>query len=97
MSTAVVSGRVDERVRQRADVALRKAGLTPTDIIQSVWNEIARSGDVPDIARPGRAEGDGPAALERFERFLEKLPPVNPAYADFSDDEILALRVQDHA
>lgn len=96
MPTAIVSGRVDERVRQKADAALRKAGLTPTDVIQSVWNEIARSGDVPDIARPKR-EAEESVALERLEQFLEQLPPVNPAYAGFSDDEILALRVQDHA
>ena len=97
MPTAIVSGRVDEAVRQKADVAMRKAGLTPSDVIQGVWGEMARSGEVPEIARPRRDEGEGRAAIERLEGFLKRLPPVNPAYADLSDDEILTLRIQDYA
>ena len=36
MATSVVSGRVDETIRQRADVVMRRAGLKPTDVIQGV-------------------------------------------------------------
>lgn len=97
MATAVVSGRVDEATRQRADVVMRKAGLKPTDVIQGVWATMARTGEVPDAALPASATAKGQEAMARLDRFLNTLPPLNRAYADLSDDEILALKVRDDA
>ena len=98
MPAAVVSGRVDDAIRQKADVVMRKAGFTPTEIIQNVWATMARTGSVPEAARPAQEGEDAHVeAFARLEGFLGSLPPVNPAYADLSDDEILALRVQDYA
>ena len=97
MPTAVVSGRVDEMARQKADIAMRKAGLTPTEVIQNVWSVMARTGEVPEIARPAPDKEKGKEAIKRLERLLELLPPVNPTYAHLSDDEILALKVREHA
>lgn len=97
MATAVVSGRVDDAIRQRADAALRKAGLTPTDIIQNVWAYIAKTGEIPDAAQPAAATDSKKEALSRLDRFLDSLPPANPAYAGWSDDDILALKVRDYA
>ena len=48
MATAVVSGRVDEKVRQRADAYIRAAGSTPAEVIKVVWEHIARTGEVPE-------------------------------------------------
>ena len=48
MATAVVSGRVDERVRQRADAYIRAAGSTPAEVIKVVWERIAQTGEVPE-------------------------------------------------
>ena len=97
MATAVVSGRVNEQVRQRADVAMREAGLTSSDVIQNVWASMAETGEVPEVAKRRQGEGRGQAALARLERFLDSLPPANPAYAGWDDDDILALRVLDYA
>ena len=96
MATAVVSGRVDEAIRQRADVVMRKAGLKPTDVIQGLWATIASTGEVPDAALPAAAETKGQEAMAHLDRFLDSLPPVNRAYAGLSDDEILALKVHDN-
>ena len=85
MGTVVVSGRVSESICQRADIAMRKAGLKPTDIIQSVWAVMAETGEVPDIARKrpdAQAELD---PLENLNRFLATLPPANPKYSGWSD------------
>ena len=95
MATAVVSGRVDEAIRQRADIAMRKANLTPTDVIQGVWAAMAKTGEVPDIARPVDAAPKEQKAMARLDRFLNSLPPVNSAYEGWSDDDILALRACD--
>ena len=97
MATAVVSGRVDEAVRQKADNVMRKNGLKPSDVIQNVWNAMAETGEVPEVACPPRNKGEKRSAMDRLESLAENLPPVNPAYADLSDEEILAQRVRDYA
>lgn len=97
MPTAVISGRVDEAVRQRADVVMRKVGLKPTDVIQNVWAFMAKTGTVPELAHPDGETDDKQAALARLNCFLETLPAANPAYAGLSDDDILALKVRDYA
>ena len=94
MATAVVSGRVDEAIRQRADVAMRKAGLKPTDVIQGVWATMAKTGEVPDVARPVAAASKEQEAMVRLDNFLKALPPVNSAYVGWSDDDILALKAR---
>lgn len=96
MATAVVSGRVDEATRQRAEVAMRKAGVKPTDVIQAVWAAMAESGEVPDIARKRSAAPKEQDALRKLSQFLDALPAANPAYAGWSDDDILALKASDH-
>lgn len=48
MATAVVSGRVDEQVKARAEAFIRAAGLSTGDVIRVVWERIARTGEIPD-------------------------------------------------
>ena len=97
MATAVVSGRVSEAIRQRAEIAMRKAGLKPTDIIQSVWAAMAETGEVPEIARRHSAAPAGHDALDKLNEFLDTLPPANPEYSGWSDDDILGLKARDNA
>lgn len=96
MATAVVSGRVDEAVKHRADVVMRKAGLSPTEIIQNVWNSMALTGEVPAEARAASGSQAKKSALKRLDVFLESLPPVNEAFAAMTDDELLGLKVLDN-
>lgn len=96
MAGAVISGRVDEKIRQKAEVVMRKAGLTPTDIIQSVWALIAEKGEIPEIARPSVPPTKEQEAMARLKCFLESMPPANPRYAGWSDDDIMALKVRDY-
>ncbi|MBP3866643.1 MAG: hypothetical protein J6D25_02375 [Eggerthellaceae bacterium] len=97
MATAVVSGRVSESIRQRAEIVMRKAGLKPTDIIQSVWATMAETGEVPDIAQKRPAAQAEHDALEKLNRFLDTLPPANPKYSGWNDSDILALKALDDA
>ena len=97
MGTSVVSGRVEDATRHKADLAIRKAGLTANSVIQNLWASIAESGEVPQAAQPGGGDAGKQAALERLDAFLAKLPPVNSEYEGWSDNEILALQVDDHA
>lgn len=97
MASAVISGRVDDGIRRKADVAMRKAGLKPSDIIQNAWALIADAGEVPEVLRSGAGGERGQAGIARLERFLDSLPPANPAYADLTDDEILSTKTRDYA
>ena len=64
MATAVVSGRVDEKVRQRADAYIRAAGSTPAEVIKVVWENIARTGEVP-TEEPAEVPGSVSWSSER--------------------------------
>lgn len=97
MASSVVSGRVDERVRLRADAVIRKAGLTPTEIIQNVWRSIADTGEIPAEVRPTQASQAEVGALDRLDGFLASLPSPNPDFSEMSDDDILAMKVLDYA
>lgn len=97
MTTAVISGRVNETVRQKADIAIRKAGISPSEIIQNIWSFIAESGEIPPEAMPSDRRGHTGAALDRYDQFLATLPERNPTYEGWTDEDILALKVRDHA
>lgn len=45
---ALVSGRVDRSVKDRADFYIRKSGLTTSEVIRIVWANIAETGRVPE-------------------------------------------------
>lgn len=47
MATAVVSGRVDERIKQEVDRILQREGKTPGDVIKDVWTTIYQTGRLP--------------------------------------------------
>ncbi len=84
MATAVVSGRVDERVRQRADAYIKAAGTTTADVIRVVWERIARTGEVPD---EGEAQGETPDAFEDFMAYRASLPKAT-WLADLTDEQM---------
>ena len=68
MATAVISGRVDERVKSRAEVYIRAAGLSTGDVIRAVWERIAQTGEVPDM---GKGVGQLDASRDPMERLGE--------------------------
>lgn len=84
MATAVVSGRVDEKVRQRADAYIRAAGSTPAEVIKVVWEHIARTGEVPE-EEPAVDPRD---AWERFVEFREALPKAEPWLVNLTKEQM---------
>lgn len=47
MASVLVAGRVSEECKERADFYIRRAGLTASEVIRIVWENIARTGEVP--------------------------------------------------
>lgn len=68
MATAVVSGRVDERIKFRAEVFIRAAGLSAGDVIRAVWERIAQTGEVPNM---GKGAGQLDVSRDPMERLGE--------------------------
>jgi len=68
MGTAVVSGRVDEDVRERAARYIQAAGVTAGDVIKAVWESIAQTGEVPLAAGAGQAGAVHEERLETLRR-----------------------------
>ena len=75
MPTAIVSGRVDTTVRDRANAYIHAAGLTAGDVVRRVWENIARTGEVPAQQEVTAQESDDP--FERFMAFRKTLPDVD--------------------
>lgn len=86
MATSVVSGRVDDAVRARADAVIRAAGFSVADVIRVVWENIARTGVVPAVEG---ADQDSPVTdpWDEFMAFRSALPE-SPWLATLSDQEM---------
>lgn len=56
MATLLVSGRVDESIKRKADAYIKRAGVTTSDVIKVVWEQIAETGEVPTKAKQRKTE-----------------------------------------
>lgn len=83
-ATEVVSGRVDEKVRQRADAYIRAAGSTPAEVIKVVWENIARTGEVPT----GEPAKELRGTWERFMEFRESLSDAEPWLVNLTKEQM---------
>ncbi len=77
MATVIISGRVDEQVKERAGVYIHAAGLTVGDVIKTMWENIAATGQLPE---PLGEEGEGSQAssMGAFIEFCDSLSTPKP-------------------
>lgn len=96
MATAIVSGRVDARVKERADRSIKAAGTTVGDVIRTVWEHIARTGEVPH-ASPENADGADAAwdALLAVREELSHCPASDDPLAALTDDQLHDMKARD--
>ena len=97
MATVVVSGRIDEELKRRADMIIRREGSSVGNVINDVWQSIVETGHVPQTNSQLKEKEAQQAKFNAFLDWFNALPSQNPAYANMTDDEILAMRVSDHA
>lgn len=71
MATAIISGRVEESVKEKAGAYIRAAGLTVGDVIKLVWENIAQTGELPQPIDRGDSSGD--ATWKGFMEFRSAL------------------------
>ena len=97
MPTVVVSGRVDEDVKLRADAVIRASGSSVARVINDVWRSIADTGELPVAPEFVDEQAEKRATFHSFMEWFDGLPPQNESFARMTDDEILAGRVDDYA
>lgn len=97
MPTVVISGRVDQDTKLRADAVIRAAGSTIGNVINDVWETIAATGEIPPSPAHVDAQASKRATFSSFMDWFEALPPQNEAFAGMTDDEVLEGRVEDYA
>lgn len=73
MATTVISGRVDTLVARQAQIAIQRAGTTPGEVIKSVWENIAQTGEVPRREEEQKRTARQRAALERLDAIRAEL------------------------
>ena len=88
MSTATVSASVDTRTKVVANEYIRKSGKTPNQLIKDLWEQIARTGIVPDYGES--AQDDVKARLKLFDDMTQRLEqtPVSNEFASMTDAQI---------
>jgi antitoxin component of RelBE/YafQ-DinJ toxin-antitoxin module len=51
MATSIVNAKVDSSVKERVDFVLKRERKTASEVIKAVWEEIARTGYLPQSLR----------------------------------------------
>lgn len=95
MATVVVSGRVDEEVRRRADRVIERAGSTPGDVIRTVWETIAATGKLPVSQEQEDEFKRKRKAFKEFLDFVNSLPPAPDWFSTMTDRDLQDMRVAD--
>lgn len=95
METAVISGRVDMQVKKQAAVYIQRTGQSAADVVKTVWENIAATGEVPEPVQNEDVESRE-ETWNTFMAFCEELDST-PAKFDLSkmtDQQIRDLVVE---
>lgn len=90
MATTVISGRVDTLVARQAQIAIQRAGTTPGEVIKSVWEDIAQTGEVPRREEEQKRTARQRAALERLDA-IRSHHTYAPELAALTDEQMKAM------
>ena len=86
MSTAIISGRVEESTKEKAEAYIRAAGLTVGDVIKRVWDRIAQTGELPQpVGQSDSAENASWQAFMEFRDLLNGSEETEDWLADLDD------------
>ena len=96
MATVIVSGRVDARTKERADGYIKAAGMTVGEVIKTVWEHIAHTGEVPQVSNEAmeatRPEWEAFLAIREE---LSGLPRTHDFLSTLTDDELHDMKARD--
>lgn len=87
MQTVVISGRVDATVKDKASIYIKRAGQTAADVVKTVWENIAATGEVPTAAN---SSDDAEASWNSFMSLRNELSELTPSFdlATLTDEQV---------
>lgn len=91
METAVISGRVDLQVKEQAAIYIRRAGQTAADVVKTVWENIAATGDVPEPVQSNKNESHE----DTWNAFMAFCDELNSAHVNFELSEMTDQQIKD--
>lgn len=83
-ATVVVSSRIDGQTAARAAARIKAGGLTVGEVIRRVWEQIARTGELPQQAARDEA-GD---ALERLRCLQARFSDMPASFNTMSEGQM---------
>lgn len=96
MATAIVSGRVDERIKERADAVIATAGSSSGEVIRRVWTNIAYTGELPTDPDEERRNVNRHEQWESFMRWRSS-HAKGLGLAAVTDEDIYEIVASDNA
>lgn len=88
MATGTVGATVDATTKAIAAAYIRKAGTTPNQIIRSLWEHIAATGEIPSYDDQAVSERERRReAFDRMQRIVDSMPKGTPL-ATMTDDDL---------
>ena len=88
MATKTVSASVDTRTKVIANNYIRKAGLTPNQVIRSLWENIAETGKIPEFeGKENGHQNERHEAYLKAQRVVSHIPQGTPL-ATMSDADL---------
>ena len=95
MTTAVVSGRVDEHIKREVDRIIEREGSTPGDVIRSVWVNIYETGKLPTTRDQEEVFREKRRRFKEFIEFVQAAPPAPEWVKDLTDKEMNDMIAED--
>lgn len=92
MATAVVSGRIDEVVKRRADAVIQDAGLTTGEVIRMVWEGIAATKTLPVQVEVEDEHARKTRVLRELRELVDSAP--SPSLVDMTDEQIKEMMIE---
>lgn len=86
MPTEIVSGRVDANVKKIADMYIKREGFTAGEVISSVWERIAVTGEIPAAKKSERDDRKADALRKLHD--LRSQVPLGTPLSTMTDDDI---------
>ncbi len=86
---AVVTSRMDARIKDRGSAVMRREGLTPSQAVRQLFEYVARHDKLPFSTKPSLSQEEVRRRIARFDACHTKQPLTS------TDDELRDQRLRD--
>lgn len=96
MASCVISGRVDESVRDKVSPILKRAGMSAGDLVKSLWEHVALTREIPSF-EVEKAVCDAHSPYDDFISYCDTLPPSDAWFNGMDREGMRDVLAGEHA